>query len=92
MGRFRDAMEDEMRLRDLAVKTQRDYIRAVKRPLNFTRKWPDKTSYEDLRAYLVDLTKREVGFSVYNHAVCTRLFYREVMRRNWPFERLPYRS
>ena len=92
MGRFRDAMEDEMRLRDLAKKTRRHYIRAVKRQLRFTRKPPDETTYEDLRAYLIDLTKREVGYGVYNHAVCaTRLFYRDVMRRDWPFERLPYR-
>lgn len=92
MGRYRDAMEDEMRLRDLATKTRRHYVRAVKRQLNFTRKTPDQTTYEDLRAYLVDLTKREVGYGVYNHAVCaTRLFYREVMKRDWPFERLPYR-
>jgi integrase/recombinase XerD len=92
MGRFRDAMEDEMRLRDLATKTRRHYIRAVKRQLNYTRKLPDQTTYEDLRAYLIDLTKREVGYGVYNHAVCaTRLFYRTVLGRDWPFERLPYR-
>ena len=55
MGRLRDRMIEEMKLRNFSAATQESYLYAVTRLTKYHNKSPDQLSKEDIRAFLVHL-------------------------------------
>jgi hypothetical protein len=53
MGALRTKMIEEMRLRNLAVRTQQAYVAAVVGLVKHSRKPPDQLSAAEIRAYLL---------------------------------------
>jgi integrase/recombinase XerD len=83
MGKMRQAMVEEMKLRRLSEATIRAYTNAVRRLGEFHGRPVEKLGAEEIRAFLLHLTeeKKIVGASV-NQAICAiKFFYREVLRR-----------
>jgi site-specific recombinase XerD len=58
---LRQRMIDDMRLRKLSPKTQRNYIRSVKNLARYLRRSPDTASAEDLRRYQLHLVEKGIS-------------------------------
>jgi integrase/recombinase XerD len=92
MGVFRDAMEREMAMRGFAPRTRETYLHCLRRLVRHYRVPPDQITYEEVRAYLGYLTRdRRLSCSTFNQALAAcRLFFRDVLKREWSFDDLPY--
>jgi hypothetical protein len=69
MGTLRTKMIEEMRLRNLAVRTQQAYVAAVLGLVKYSRKPPDQISAEEIRAYLLHLEDRGLSPNSRNVAI-----------------------
>jgi integrase/recombinase XerD len=75
---LRQRMEDDMRMRKLAPKTQSHYIRAVKRFAAFLGRAPDTATDEDLRRYQLFLVNSGITPISLNAAITGLKFFFEV--------------
>lgn len=55
LANWQERMSEDMRLRDLRLKTQEAYRRAVRQFLTYVEKEPAELSEEDVRRYLIHL-------------------------------------
>jgi site-specific recombinase XerD len=85
-------MIEDMRVRNLAVSTQKEYINQVAKFANYFSKSPALLGPEEVRAYQVHLVyKKKLSWSSFNLAVCAlRFLYQHTLRADWAFERIPY--
>ena len=91
MAQFREAMEEELRLRNYSDSTCESYLYCVQEQVKFVGKSPDLTQPEDVRQYLMYLAKKPVSWSFFNQSVCAlRFFYGKVSKRDWSVERIPF--
>ena len=75
---LRQLMIDDMRMRQLADKTQSHYIRAVRQFAGFLGRSPDTASVEDLRRYQLHLVDRGTSPVSLNAAITGLKFFFEV--------------
>ena len=75
---LRRRMIDDMRMRNLADKTQSHYIRAVRQLAGFLGRSPDTASVEDLRAYQLHLVDYGTSPVSLNAAITGLKFFFEV--------------
>jgi len=91
MAEFRDAMEEELRLRNYSESTRETYAYCVREQVKFVGLSPDVTGPEDVRRYLMHLAQKPVSWSFFNQSVCAlRFFYGRVLKRDWSVERIPF--
>ena len=91
MGQFRDAMEEELRLRNYSERTREAYVYCVREQVRFVGSAPDVTGPEEVRRYLMHLAQKPVSWSFFNQSVCAlRFFYAKVLKREWGVERIPF--
>jgi len=87
MGKFRDAMQAEMRLRGFAERTQRTYTGWMRRLVLQVGVPADQITEQQVRAYLSELSRRRLSASTINQAIsAVRFFFGEVLRRQWDLE------
>jgi integrase/recombinase XerD len=80
---LRQRMIEDMTIRKLAPKTQRDYVQRVKNFAAFLGRSPDTASFEDVRRYQLHLAASGVGAPTLNQAVSTlRFFFRVTLKRH----------
>src|SRR5580692_7427292 len=80
---LRQRMIEDMTIRKLAAKTQRDYVQRIKNFAAFLGRSPDTASVEDVRRYQLHLAASGVGAPTLNQAVSTlRFFFRVTLRRH----------
>ncbi len=90
MTPLRQRMIDDMRMRNLAKLTQRNYVRAVVQLAQHFRTSPDQLDREQVREYLLYLVKeRHVAPNTYNvvHSGL-KFFYQVTLGRDWAMENL----
>lgn len=75
---LRQRMIEDMRLRQLAPKTQSGYLRWVRAFAGFLGRSPDTATAEDLRAYQLHLSDRGVSRISLNAAITALRFFFEV--------------
>lgn len=92
MGVFRDAMEREMSLRGFAPRTCETYLGKVASLVKYSRVPADRITYEQVRGYLEHLThERRLSCSTFNQSLAAfRLFFKDVLKREWTFEDVGY--
>ena len=91
MTPLRQRMLEDMRIRNLAPKTQRTYLDRVAQFARHFGKPPDQLGPEDIRAYQVALVGRRGSWSVFNQSVCAlRFLYRTTLGRDWAVEHIPF--
>jgi site-specific recombinase XerD len=88
MTSLRQRMIEDMRVRNLALNTQRSYVEQVSRFARHFNKSPEQLGPEDIRAYLVYLTneKRLAPSSVITAVAALRFVYKVSLKRNWQLE------
>jgi integrase/recombinase XerD len=81
MGKLRDRMIEEMKLRNFSPATQASYVYAVSRLARYHNKPPDQLSKENIRAFLVHLTmERKLSPNSLTGYCCgLRFFYNETL-------------
>lgn len=97
MSPLRQRFLDDLRLRNYSCHTIEAYVSGVARLASFHRRSPDRLDTEQVRAFLLELIRREVSWSLFNQIVCgLRLFYGVTLCRPevvpfLPFARKPRR-
>ena len=71
---LRRRMIEDMTIRKLSSKTQRDYVQRVKHFAAFVGRSPDTASFEDVRRYQLHLAAGGAGVSTLNQSVATLRF------------------
>jgi len=92
MGRFRDRMEEDLRIRGYSTNTRACYLRCVRHFVRHFMRPPDQLTPEHIRQYQLHLTRdRHVSWPYFNQVVCAlRFFYRQVLKKDWAVEQIPY--
>lgn len=92
MTRLRQRMLEDLRIRNLAQGTQRNYVHNVAAFARHFGRSPDELGPEHVRAWQVHLVEdRQVAWSTLNTAVCAlRFLYRTTLGRDWPIRHIPY--
>jgi integrase/recombinase XerD len=92
MGRFRDRMDDDLRIRGYSANTRASYLRCVRHFVRHFMRPPDQLTPEHIRQYQLYLTRdRQVSWPYFNQAVCAlRFFYRQVLQTDWAVAQIPY--
>jgi site-specific recombinase XerD len=84
-------MLEDMRIRNLAPKTQRTYVDRVAQFARHFGKSPELLGPEDIRAYQLGLVARRVSWSLFNQSVCAlRFLYRPTLGQDWAVQHLPF--
>jgi site-specific recombinase XerD len=85
-------MTEDMRVRNLAVTTQKAYIDQVAKFAKYFGKSPALLGPEEVRTYQVHLiNEKKLGWSAFNGAVCAiRFLYQNTLHVDWVFEKIPY--
>jgi integrase/recombinase XerD len=83
MSPLRRRMIEDMTVRKLASKTQRDYVQRVKHFTAFLGRSPDTASFEDVRRYQLHLAASGAGVPTLNQSTATlRFFFRVTLKRS----------
>jgi integrase/recombinase XerD len=91
MSPLRQRMIEDMKIRNLALATQRSYINAVVRFSGHFRCPPQRLGLEQVRAYQVALVKGGISWSGLNQVVCAlRFFYGVTLGRGELPEHIPH--
>ncbi|MFO7915232.1 MAG: site-specific integrase [Candidatus Krumholzibacteriales bacterium] len=82
MGKIRDLMIEQLRLRNYSRQTIRAYLLQIRGLVRFTAKSPDQITEQDLRNYFRHLVYvRQVSTSYRNQAVsAVKFLYRHVLK------------
>lgn len=90
MSRLRERMVEELQLRRYSERTQETYVGWVAGLAQYYGKAPEQLSGEEVRGYLVYLTKeRQLARSSVNQALSALKFcYREVLKQEWTVQGL----
>lgn len=94
MGKFRDLMEQDLKIRGYGERTQKTYLAQVRDLVRYFMVPPDQLAIEQINQYQRHLTEeRKLSWSSFNIAVCAiRFFYRVTLRRDWDIRRIPYQK
>jgi len=92
MGRFRDRMDEDLRIRGYSANTRECYLRCVRHFVRHFMRPPDQLTPEHIRQYQLYLTRdRRVSWPYFNQIVCAlRFFYRQVLKKDWAVAQIPY--
>jgi len=92
MSTLRQRMRDDMRIRNLAPNTQKQYLISVAAFAKYFGKSPDKLVPEDIRTYQIYLLeKKRLDPSSLNVTVSAlRFLYCVTLRRDWDIKVIPY--
>ena len=92
MGRFRDLMEQDLKIRGFSEKTRKTYLAQVRDLVRHFMIPPDRLTIEQINEYQRHLVEvRKLSWSSLNIAVCAiRFFFRTTLQRDWDVRRIPY--
>lgn len=92
MTPLRQRMIEDMKVRNLARKTQLAYVTQVARFAKYFGKSPELLGPEEIHTYLVHLINdKHVSWSLFNQTACgLRFLYRVTVPRDWHVEQIPF--
>jgi len=91
MTPLRQRMLEDMRIRNLSVRTQETYISQVSRFAKHFQQSPQVLGPEEIRQYQLYLIGQKVSWSVFNQTVCAlRFLYTKTLRIEIGIEEIPF--
>jgi integrase/recombinase XerD len=85
MTPLRQRMLEDMEMRNLSPKTQKNYVGQVARFAKHFDKSPDQLGPEEIRRYLLSLVRRDASCNQFNVSRCAlRFFYEVTLKREFP--------
>lgn len=89
MSPLRKRMLEDMRIRNLSVRTQETYICQLASIARYFKKSPEALSPEEVRQYQLYLIEKKVSWSTFNQTLCAlRFLYRYTLRSEIRFEEI----
>jgi integrase/recombinase XerD len=94
MAKFKDKMQQDLRVRGYSRKTEKAYIHCMRNFIKFHMIPPDKITEEDIYLYQVHLVNdRKVSYCYFNQTVCAmRFFYRYTVKKDWNIEHIAFQK
>lgn len=91
MGKMRDLMEGELKLRGYSERTIRAYVSAVRKFVEFHHRPPERMGAEEIRSYLLHLVAGQRSRSLLVQAECgLQFFYGHVLHRPCAIEHIHF--
>lgn len=91
MTSLRQRMLEDMRIRNLSVRTQECYISHVSRFAKYFGKTPEVVGVPEIRQYQLYLIEQKVSWSVFNQTVCAlRFLYKHTLKKEMEIEEIPF--
>ena len=92
MGKYADLFDRDMSIRGLAEGTRRQYIRNVRKFVEFIERSPAEATLEDVNNYQYHLTReKKISWSYFNQAVSAlKFFFGTTLKKEWGIEHIPY--
>jgi len=91
MTPLRQRMLEDMRIRNLSVRTQETYISQVSRFAKHFQQSPQVLGPEEIRQYQLYLIGQKVSWSVFNQTVCAlRFLYTKTLKIEIGIEEIPF--
>lgn len=91
MTPLRCRMLEDMRMRNLSVRTQETYISQVAKFARFFKKSPELLGAEEIRQFLLYLIEQRVSWPLYNQVVCAlRFLYRKTLHLDVSLPEIPF--
>lgn len=91
MTPLRQRMLEEMRLRNLSIRTQETYVSQVSKFAKYFGKSPELLGPEEIREYQLYLIEKNVSWSVFNQTVCALKFlYSKTLKIPAGIEEIPF--
>ena len=88
---LRQRMLEDMRIRNLSVRTQESYISHVCRFAKHFGKTPEQLGAPEIRQYQLYLIEQKVSWSVFNQTICAlRFLYNHTMKREMEIEEIRF--
>lgn len=82
MGKMRQKLEEELRLRHYSERTVQAYVQAMRKFVEFHHRPAEQMGAEEIRSYLLSLVERKLSRSSITQSVCAlRFFYGKVLAR-----------
>ncbi len=94
MGKFRDLMDKELRIRGYSANTRACDLRCVRHFVRHFMVPPNQRTHEQIHRDQFHLARdRQVSWSSFDQDVCSlRFFYREVLKRDWKVRHIHYQK
>jgi hypothetical protein len=91
MGKLRDQMIADLRLRNYASKTEQEYVRCASKFAEHFMRSPEEMGYDEIREFLLHLIEvRKVSPSVHKmHVAAIKFLYDVTLNRPEEVERIP---
>lgn len=92
MGKYADLFDRDMSIRGLSDNTRRQYIRHVRKFVEFIGRSPAEATLEDVNNYQYHLTReKKISWSYFNQAVSAlKFFFGTTLKMEWSIEHIPY--
>lgn len=91
MTPLRRRMLEDMRLRNLSVRSQETYVSQVSKFARHFGKSPELLGAEEIRQFLLYLIEEKVSWSLFNQVVCAlRFLYRHTLKRDLVIAEIPF--
>ena len=92
MGKYADLFDRDMSIRGLTEGTRREYIRRVRKFVEFIGRSPAEATLEDVNNYQYHLTReKKISWSYFNQTVgALKFFFGTTVEKEWSIEHIPY--
>lgn len=91
MSLLRERMIQDMKIRNLAERTQETYVSQVAKFAKHFKKSPEDLGVEEIRQYQLYLIESGSSWSVFNQTVAAlRFLYLKTLKKEWTLEQIPY--
>ena len=92
MGKLADLFDRDMAIRGLTQGTRTEYLRRVRKFVEFIGRSPDQATLEDIKNYQYHLTQeKKISWSYFNQAVgALKFFFGTTLKKDWNIEQIPY--
>ncbi len=92
MGKFREKMDQDMRIRGFTSNTRKAYLGSVSRFVRYFMRSPDELTIEDVNQYQLYLTKERglKGNTCNQNVAAIRFFYNVTLKNDWDFQQIPF--
>lgn len=94
MGKFREMMQNALKVYGYSEKTQKSYLYSMKRFVKFHMRSPDQLDESDIYAYQVYLVnEKKVKWAVFNTTVSAiKFFYNKTLNKDWVIKHIRYQK
>jgi site-specific recombinase XerD len=91
MTPLRQRMMEDMKIRNMSLRTQECYLCQISKFAKYFKKSPEELGLEEIRQYQLYLVEKKTSWSVFNQTVAAlRFLYLTTLEKDWRVEQIPF--